>query len=269
MKTFRLGLALAVVALSAPLQAQVTSPATIARTSAVVVISSGTGSLPSIGGFRISFAPTGSGYAIAPLSGGVTSSAGTYSYLKTSAQAGRITLVDTAAGPGSEWTLTFQSASTAAYTLTSNAGAQAGVMVFENPPPPAGGAVANMSVRAQVPLGGQIIPGLVIDGPTRVLLRVAGPALTAFGVTGTLPNPRLTLMAGNVALISNDDWSSSASNFDNVREAATRSGAFAFSFGSRDAAIVADLSAGNYTCLVTGETGTAGEVLLEVYRVPQ
>ncbi len=268
MKTFRLGLALAVVALSAPLQAQATSPATIARTSTVVVISSGTGSLPSIGGFRISFAPTGSGFAITPLSGGVTSSSGTYSYLKTSAQAGRITLVDTA-GPGSEWTLVFQSASTAAYTLTSNAGAQSGVMVFESPPLPAGGAVANMSVRAQIPVGGQIIPGLVIDGPTRVLLRVAGPALTAFGVTGTLPNPRLTLMAGNVALISNDDWSSSASNFDNVREAATRSGAFAFSFGSRDAAIVADLSAGNYTCLVTGESGTAGEVLLEVYRVPQ
>lgn len=268
MKTYGLGLALAAAAVIAPLHAQATAPATLARTSAVVVIASGTGSLPSVGGFRITFAPSGSGYAIAPLSSGVTSSSGTYSYTKTSAPAGRMTLMDSA-GPGSEWSLVFQSASTAAYTLTSSAGAQSGILVFENPPPLAGRGVVNMSVRAQVPPGGQIIPGLVIDTPTRVLLRVAGPALTAFGVTGTLPNPRLTLMAGNVALVSNDDWSSSASNFDSVREAATRSGAFAFAFGSRDAALVVDLSAGNYTCLVTGESGTTGEVLLEVYRVPQ
>lgn len=268
MNTFRLGLALAFVVVSAPLQAQATAPATLVRTSAVIVISSGTGSLPSVGGYRITFASTGSGYAIAPLSSGVSSSSGTYTYIKTSAQAGRITLVN-AAGPGSEWTLTFQSSSTAAYMLTSSAGAQSGVIVFESPTPPAGGGVANVSVRAQVPPGGQIIPGLVIDTPTRILLRVAGPALTAFGVTGTLPNPRLTLMAGNVALVSNDDWSSSASSFDNVRDAATKSGAFAFSFGSRDAAVVVDLSPGNYTCLVVGEAGTTGEVLLEVYRVPQ
>jgi len=268
MKTFGIGLALAVAAATAPLHAQATAPATIARMAAVVVISSGTGSLPSVGGYRITFAPTGLAYAIVPLSSGVISSSGTYSYIKTSSQAGRITLVDST-GPSREWTLVFESSSTASYTLTSNSGAQSGVLVFESAPPLAGGGVANMSVRAQVPLGGQIIPGLVIDAPTRILLRVAGPALAGFGVTGTLPNPRLTLMAGNVALVSNEDWSSSASNFDAVRDAAARAGAFAFAFGSRDAAVVVDLSAGSYTCLVAGENGTTGEVLLEVYRVPQ
>lgn len=253
---------------AASLHAQPTAPATIARMSAVVVISSGSGALPSVGGYRITFAPSGSTYAIAPLSGGVLASSGTYAYATTSGQSARLSLVDSS-GPGREWTLVFESASTAAFTLTSSAGAQSGVVVFESAASPATGGVANLSVRAQVPAGGQIIPGLVIDAPTRVLLRVAGPALAAFGVTGTLSNPRLTLMAGNVPLVSNDDWTSSASNFDTVREAATRSGAFAFPFGSRDAAIVVDLSAGNYTCLVAGEGGTAGEVLLEVYRVPQ
>jgi hypothetical protein len=125
-----------------------------------------------------------------------------------------------------------------------------------------------MSVRAQVLGPSPVISGLVVDSPCRVLVRVAGPALTAFGVSGTLANPRLSLMAGNTAIVTNDDWSSSISSYDAVREAGTKAGAFPFLFGSKDAGFVVDLTAGNYSCIISGDPGTTGEVLLEVYRVP-
>ena len=66
-----------------------------------------------------------------------------------------------------------------------------------------------------------------------------------------------------------DDWSSTVSGYDSVHEAELKTGAFPFVFGSRDAAIVLDLNAGNYTCIITGDPGTSGEVLVEVYRVPR
>jgi hypothetical protein len=127
----------------------------------------------------------------------------------------------------------------------------------------------NLSMRALLPANGQIIPGLVLDSPCRVLIRVAGPALRGFGVTNPLPNPKVSLMAGTTPILTNDDWAGSSTNYDAVRAAATASGAFPFEFGSRDAALVADLPAGNYTCVISGDADSSGEVMVEVYRVPQ
>lgn len=258
------------LALPALTFAQDLAPASLAGKSAVVVISSSTGIFPSVGGYRFVFLSSGDNYRVSPLSSTVVSRAGTYSYSKTGPATATIVRSDPHWGTTLTQSLVFTSASTAAYSISTDAGAQTGTFVLENSAAAdSSDGLINMAVRAQVPAGGQIIPGFVLDSPTRVLIRVAGPALAAFGVTGTLPNPKLTLMSGNRTILNNDDWAGSAANYDAVRSAAERTGAFAFNFGSKDAAVVVDLASGNYTAIVTGEAGTSGEMLLEVYRVPR
>lgn len=257
------------VAASPPLAAVDFAPSSLAGKSAVVVISTGSGGLPPIGGYRILFGPPNSTYTINPLSSSVTASNGTYAYTKTADSAGRITLVTANGGPTTTQSLTFISSSTASFAISNPSGTQTGTLVLEDAMEPARACLINMSVRAQVMSGSQVIPGLVVDSACRVLIRVAGPALAEFGIAGALPNPRLTLLIGDRSVVTNDDWASTISNYDAVRAAAEKSGAFPFRFGSRDAAVVADLAAGSYTCVVTGDPGTSGEVLLEVYRVPE
>ena len=248
--------------------AQDTAPTSIAGKTAVAVISSGTGAFAPVGGFRISFSSSAATYTISPLSSYVAPSAGTYTYVKSTANTGRILLNDTALGLSLTQALVFTSATTASYSVSNSLGTQGGTLVFEEVTVVSsgtGGGFANMSVRAIVPNGSQVIPGLVLDAPTKVLVRVAGPALAAFGVPGTLPNPKFAVFSGNTQITSNDDWTATSEMADATR----RSGAFSFQNGSKDAALVLDLAAGNYTVVITGDPGTTGEVLLEVYRVPR
>jgi hypothetical protein len=245
---------------------QDTAPTSIAGKTAVCVISSGSGAFAPIGGFRISFSATAATYTISPLSSTVAPSGGTYSYVKSTPNSARILLNDTALGLSLTQALVFTSATTASYTVSNSLGTQSGTLVFEEITVISGSSGAgfvNMSVRAIVPSGSQVIPGLVLDAPTRVLVRVAGPALAAFGVSGTLANPKFAVFSGNTQITSNDDWSATADMVDATR----RAGAFPFQNGSRDSALVLDLAAGSYTVVITGDAGTSGEVLLEVYRV--
>ena len=125
------------------------------------------------------------------------------------------------------------------------------------------GRLINLSSRGRVgPSPRTLITGFVIGGsaPKRVLLRATGPALTSFGVTGTLPNPRLQLYDGKGKLIlENDDWSGAE-----TVEASTRVGAFALVAGSKDAALVTTLAPDAYTMHVVDNTG-AGVGLAEIY----
>jgi len=123
--------------------------------------------------------------------------------------------------------------------------------------------LTNLSSRARVgPSPRTLITGFVIGGSAskRVLLRATGPALASFGVTGTLPNPRLQLYDGNGKLIlENDDWSGAE-----TLDASTHVGAFALVAGSKDAALVTTLAPGAYTMHVVDNTG-AGVGLAEIY----
>ena len=131
--------------------------------------------------------------------------------------------------------------------------------------------LVNASTRAFVGTGESVlIPGFVISGTgtVRLLLRAAGPALAAFGVTGTLADPQISLFssASSAAIATNDNWSS-ASNAAAISAAAVTAGAFAFTAGSRDAAALVDLSAGSYTATVSGVGATTGTALVEIYVV--
>ena len=80
-----------------------------------------------------------------------------------------------------------------------------------------------------------------------VLIRASGPALSPFGVTGTLPDPELQLYAGSTLLGTNTGW---GGKFELVSAAASV-GAFTWSDpASNDSAILVTLPPGPYTCLL-------------------
>jgi sugar lactone lactonase YvrE len=121
----------------------------------------------------------------------------------------------------------------------------------------------NLSSRAKVGLGESVlITGFVIGGTEskKVLIRAAGPALTAFGLASALPNPAIKIYQGSSLIAQNDDW-----NKDDDAEI-SRLGAFAFIVGSKDAALLTTLAPGAYTAQITDPSGTGtGVALAEIY----
>ncbi len=130
--------------------------------------------------------------------------------------------------------------------------------------------LVNVAVSAQVGTDDNIlIAGVVVsDGaPKRVLIRGVGPGLTAFGVTGVLAAPVLTLYAGTQSYLTNTGWNNAA-NASEIRATAVRVSAFPLAEGSRDSVILASLSPGPYSIQVRGANGSTGVAMIEVYEVP-
>jgi len=127
------------------------------------------------------------------------------------------------------------------------------------------GRLVNLSARHRAGAGADLlIVGfhLAGQGPARILLRAAGPGLAALGVPGTLADPRLEVYDDRGARIAeNDQWDAA------LAPVFAGAGAFPFPAGSRDAALVATLTAGrSYTVQISGP-GT-GEALVEIYALP-
>jgi sugar lactone lactonase YvrE len=123
----------------------------------------------------------------------------------------------------------------------------------------------NVSVRKDI--GSGLTMGFVVGGstPAKVLVRGVGPSLGAFGVSGTVADPQLTLYNSSSAKIGeNNDWAGSAE----LTTAFASAGAFALPATSKDAALLVTLPPGNYTAQVTGVNGTTGVALVEVYEAP-
>ncbi|MSU65756.1 MAG: hypothetical protein EXS38_06580 [Opitutus sp.] len=121
-----------------------------------------------------------------------------------------------------------------------------------------GSALSNLSVRTTLGAGQTVTLGAVVSGGSKnILIRSAGPALAAFGLSG-LADPKLELFAGGSTAPSatNDDWPSSlASVFASV-------GAFGFASGSKDAALSQVLT-GAFTVRASGPG--AGVIMIEAY----
>ncbi len=129
------------------------------------------------------------------------------------------------------------------------------------------GHLTNLSIRCTAGTdAGTLITGLVVAGTSgrSLLLRGIGPTLSAFGVDGVLPNPQLTVYAGNTVLMANDDWGD-APNAASIIATAEAVGAFQLPAGSPDAAILAGFAPGAYTAHVQDVTGGTGVVLTEIY----
>jgi sugar lactone lactonase YvrE len=126
----------------------------------------------------------------------------------------------------------------------------------------------NISTRSQVGTGANIlISGFVVEGPVpkQILVRAAGPALTAFGLSGTLAAPILTLYdADSRPIATNTRWST-APEAVAIAAAAARVGAFPFATDRADSALLLTLQPGVYTAHIAGAGETTGLSLLEVY----
>ena len=131
--------------------------------------------------------------------------------------------------------------------------------------------LANLSTRAMVGTGSDIlIAGFVVSGTraAKVLVRGVGPGLAAFGVTGSLARPVLTVLDSNGnPVAANTGWQN-AQNSAEIASVATVVGAFALQGGSADSALLLTLEPGTYTAEVTGANGTTGIALVEVYQAP-
>jgi kumamolisin len=138
----------------------------------------------------------------------------------------------------------------------------------------------NISARSFVGTGSQVaISGFVVDGsqPAELLIRGVGPALGAYGVTGTLAQPMLAVYDSTMALIASDTGWGNAPVAGTSTVAATYRkataadmsavGAFALTAGSADCAIVVTLPPGSYTAEVSGVGSTTGVALAEVYEI--
>lgn len=123
---------------------------------------------------------------------------------------------------------------------------------------------ANISVRANVAAGQNIIPGISVSGvgSKRIMVRAVGPGLGQFGVAGIMSDPKLEIYRGSTKIGEDDNWDGAAA----TTTAFASVGAFGLTAGSRDAVLVTELTAGqNYTVVVSGVAGSSGVVLIEVY----
>ncbi len=122
-------------------------------------------------------------------------------------------------------------------------------------------------------VGSGLTAGFVVkgEGIRTVLIRAVGPSLAPFGVSGLLADPRLELFDGQSRSIAvNDNWSDAGVLAATELSAAfTQVGAFALaSPTSKDAAMLATLTPGNYTVQVRSADSTTGVALVEVYEMP-
>ncbi len=154
-----------------------------------------------------------------------------------------------------------------AYTAVmrgNNNGTGVGLIEIYDLNPGAGSKLGNISTRAFVSTGDNIvIAGFVLGGnsaPDSVIVRGIGPSLTALGVPNALANPILELRDGNGAMVmGNNDWQ------DNAAQAAELSAAGLAPSNQLESGIAATLPPGLYTALLAGQNNGAGVGLVEVY----
>ena len=130
-----------------------------------------------------------------------------------------------------------------------------------------GGTLVNISTRSMIGKDGVLIAGFVVEGDTAdVLVRAIGPGLAPFGVSGHIKDPVLRIHRGDEVLKENDDWASDSINGTVIADISAKAGAFPLDAASKDAAVLITLPPGPYTAVARSKDGTAGEILIEVYR---
>ena len=107
---------------------------------------------------------------------------------------------------------------------------------------------------------------IIVNQPTRVIIRAIGPSLTQFGVPDALANPQLELHNANSIIARNDNWqqtqiggiitSNQVTEIRNSGLAPTN---------PMESAIIATLQPGSYTAIVRGVNNASGNALVEGY----
>ncbi len=145
------------------------------------------------------------------------------------------------------------------------------VEIYELLPASAQWGLSNISTRAKLGQGGQqLVLGFVLGGESasQLLIRAVGPGLADFGVVDVMSNPQIKVYRNSELLAENKNWGTPAASGLRAASKADQVGAFAMIPDSADAALVLTLPPGSYTAVISGEAGSTGVVLAEVYLVP-
>ena len=130
------------------------------------------------------------------------------------------------------------------------------------------GRLINLSVLTDIATPGDdftlgyVVGGNDTTGAKPLVIRAAGPSLGAFGVPGTLDDPKLELFAGSTKTGENDNWGGSAQ----LASALSAVGAFAY-IGptSKDAALTASITTRDNSVKVSAAGSGTGKVIAEIY----
>ncbi|MEY2879488.1 MAG: hypothetical protein RLZZ15_1868 [Verrucomicrobiota bacterium] len=142
-----------------------------------------------------------------------------------------------------------------------------GVAILEVYDVSGAGQLVNIATRLTVGTGANAaIAGFVVApgaGTRKLLVRGIGPALAGFGLSGTLADPKLTVLDAAGGEIAGASANGSATA---LSSAAGQAGAFATS--ARDTAVIVNVAPGAYTVQLAGDSGTtSGIALIEVYDI--
>jgi acetyl esterase/lipase len=130
-------------------------------------------------------------------------------------------------------------------------------------PTPPSSSLVNISTRAGAGTGEDVLIGGFIlgdgSGSKKVIVRAIGPSLAAAGVTSALADPSLQLVdATGRVIAANNDWMTSGQAQDIIATTLAPN-------DPKESAIIATLTAGAYTAIVTGVDGPQDIALVEVY----
>ena len=143
----------------------------------------------------------------------------------------------------------------------------AGLLGVSQPTSAADGEFINLSTRAYVGTGDEVMIGgfIIEDGARRVLIQARGPELANDGISNALTDPVLTVIrqSDGMELMVNDNWEDSQGQLvsDLWR------GSPNLMAGSLSSAAVLTLDPGRYTAKIDGKNGTAGVAMVEVYGI--
>ena len=123
----------------------------------------------------------------------------------------------------------------------------------------------NISGRSRIETGDRVaISGFIVTGnaPKRVAVRAIGPSLAQFGVPNPLADPVIELhrVDGSIVM-ANDNWKDAQQADIQAIGLAPQD--------DKEAALIATLTPGNYTAVVSGKNGGTGVALAEAYDVDQ
>jgi hypothetical protein len=165
----------------------------------------------------------------------------------------------------SESAILLQNLAPGAYTaIVTGKNSTPGIGLFElyDLSPLSNSKLANISTRGFVGTGDNVlISGFIVGDVANatVVVRVQGPSLASYGVSGPLSDPMVTVYDANGAPIaSNDNWQSDTNNVDLQKNGLAPSNPL-------ESALVLHLPAGAYTAIVRGVGGATGVALAEVY----
>jgi Glucose/sorbosone dehydrogenases len=123
----------------------------------------------------------------------------------------------------------------------------------------------NISGRSRIETGDRVaISGFIVTGnaPKRVAVRAIGPSLAQFGVPNPLADPVIELHRADGSIVmANDNWKDAQQADIQAIGLAPQD--------DKEAALIATLTPGNYTAVVSGKNGGTGVALAEAYDVDQ